>query len=89
MRFFRKPPFIDLFPRFRDNDRHDLLPPPFLIGQTNYSDFKYIPIQLSEDVGIQVGQPFQGGEALACPAVFGYINDLPLLVQVLDSFLGK
>ena len=41
------------------------------------------------DVGAQVGQPFQGGEALACPAVFGCIDDLPLLIQVLHPFLKE
>jgi len=41
------------------------------------------------DVGAQVGQSFQGGEALACPAVFGCIDDLPLLIRVLHTLLGE
>ena len=30
-----------------------------------------------------------GGEALACPAVFGHIDDLPLLIQVGHTLLGE
>ncbi|HLA28519.1 MAG TPA: hypothetical protein VJZ49_11550 [Syntrophales bacterium] len=41
------------------------------------------------DVGARVGQSFHGGEALACPAVFGCIDDLPLLIHVLHLFLGE
>ena len=37
----------------------------------------------------QVGQPFQCGETLGCPAVFGGIDDLPLLIQILHTLLGE
>jgi len=36
----------------------------------------------------RVVQPFQDGEAHACSAVFGCIDDLSLLVQVLHPFSG-
>ena len=34
------------------------------------------------DMRAHSGQSFQGREALACPAVFGCIDDLSLLIQV-------
>jgi len=41
------------------------------------------------DVGAQVGQPFQCGEDLARLFVLGCIDDLLLLIQVLQPFLGE
>jgi len=41
------------------------------------------------DVGAHCGQPFQRPETPGCRAIFGCINDRPLLIQVLHPLLGK
>ena len=41
------------------------------------------------DVRMHRGHPFQGGEALTCSAIFGWIDDLSLLIPVLHSFLRE
>jgi hypothetical protein len=38
-------------------------------------------------MGAHGGQPFEGGEYLAGLAIFGRIDDLPLLIQVLHALL--
>jgi hypothetical protein len=40
-------------------------------------------------VGTHGSQPFHGRGDLGCFAVFGCIDDLALLIQILHTFLGK
>ena len=41
------------------------------------------------DVRTHGGHPFQGEKTLVCSAIFGCMDDVPLLIQLLHSFPGE